>query len=339
MAGLINTLVTVPKGLWENIIFAFESKIANYAVVIILLTLCIKTLFLPLDFFNKKINRKNSKMQALMKPELDSIQKAYANDKALLNQKTSEVYKKNNISMGGSCVFMLVFFASTMVVFLTLFNGLNNMASYKIQTQYESLKAVYTQQVVAGNTEEERNNAIAVEYNKVKDSFLWIDNVWISDSPLKNSVPTFKEYESIARLTFTATNTQTAEQLKAIYEKEYNSIMDPLRKNVGRVNGYFVLVILTVGLAVASQFMARKNLFEKKGEGVAPIAQNKMMLIIMPLILGFFTFFYNSVFSIYIIAGQLWMLATTPLVDYIIFKTENKKASKTKFTKGRIVNK
>jgi YidC/Oxa1 family membrane protein insertase len=101
-------LIAQPTGVWETIIFAFTAGIANYAWAIIVLTLLIKLVMLPFDFFNKKFMRKNTKMQALIKPELDVIKKKYGNDQKLINQKTLELYKKHNYNMGGSCLFMFI---------------------------------------------------------------------------------------------------------------------------------------------------------------------------------------------------------------------------------------
>ena len=45
---------------------------------------------------------------------------------------------------------------------------------------------------------------------------------------------------------------------------------------------------------------------------------NKLMTIIMPLIMGVFTLFYNSAFGLYIVAGALITLITSPLVTLFV---------------------
>ena len=62
------------KGLWENIIKWFAG-VGNFGVAIILLTLCLKLLLLPLDFWNKSVSRKMTANNALMQPELEEIKK------------------------------------------------------------------------------------------------------------------------------------------------------------------------------------------------------------------------------------------------------------------------
>ena len=44
-------LVEAPTGVWEKIIMAFNSNIANYALAIICMTLVIKLVLFPFDFW------------------------------------------------------------------------------------------------------------------------------------------------------------------------------------------------------------------------------------------------------------------------------------------------
>ena len=50
----------------------------------------------------------------------------------------------------------------------------------------------------------------------------------------------------------------------------------------------------------------------------------------MPLILGVFTLSYTSLFAIYIIVGQLAMIAITPLTTLVVKKWLKKDAQKIK---------
>ena len=55
-----------------------------------------------------------------------------------------------------------------------------------------------------------------------------------------------------------------------------------------------------------------------KKQGIDPNlmngGSNKIMSIIMPVIMGVFTLFYNAAFGLYIVAGALITLITSPLV-------------------------
>ena len=52
------------------------------------------------------------------------------------------------------------------------------------------------------------------------------------------------------------------------------------------------------------------------------------MLVIMPVIMGLFTLFYNSVFGLYIVVGALFGLITTPLTALLTELLESKMSKK-----------
>ncbi len=342
MAFLSSLLITAPSGVWPTIINAFNS-VGNYAWGIILLTVCIKIIMSPLDFFNKKISRKNAKVQAVLQPEMLKIQKQYGHDKNLYNQKLSELYKKNNFNIMGSCIFMLVNFILVLVIFLTLWNSLNAMANFKIAEQYNQLETVYEQTYAEteGTNEEKElaaNNAVKITYDEIKDSWLWIENVWVSETPWTNSIPDFNSYLSMignkvevleeGEVVTKNFNDLTEEQQLEIKEN-YEKVMNPLRDSTGRANGYLVLTILAIGTAFLSQFLMQYRIGKKnKNNGNPAQPTNKILMIVLPLIMGIFTLFYNSIFALYIITGQVISILTAPLIDLIIDKLEEKEEKK-----------
>ena len=153
-----------PTGVWEKIIMAFHNGIPNYAWAIIVFTIVVKLVIFPLDFVNRRISAKNAKVQALVQPEIEDIQKKYGNNKQMINQKTMEIYKKHNYNVTGSCVIMLVYMALTLFIFITLFSGLNNMAAYKVGSQYQEMENAFNK--VAYETEE-----IETDYEKYTNAF------------------------------------------------------------------------------------------------------------------------------------------------------------------------
>ena len=71
------------------------------AVGVIIFTLILKTIVMPLDVFSKVKTKKQSLIMKRMRPQMEKLQKQYANDKAMYNQKVMELYKKNGYSMLG----------------------------------------------------------------------------------------------------------------------------------------------------------------------------------------------------------------------------------------------
>jgi len=78
--------------------------IGNYGLVIIILTLFVKLLLYPL--YMKQMTS-TAKMSAVQ-PKMKAIQDKYANDKEMMNQKLSELYKEEKFNPMGGCLPMLI---------------------------------------------------------------------------------------------------------------------------------------------------------------------------------------------------------------------------------------
>ena len=449
--------VAEPTGVWQTIIKAFEAGVGSYILAVVLITLIIRLIWAPLDTINKKLNKKNARIQAKMQPELEKIKAKYGADKNLLNRKTQEVYKRYNFSMTGSCLFMILFLALNLLIFFSLFAGLNSMADYKISQEYDYLKYNYANvlnltdqqyneqntvffeqyesltfevidnQIVAKNAEGEiiaqteyktdfsyttdedqvdgEGNVILDEngqplkvvvssdetiYDLVtkfvspqpqtnengevvtgengetiyeekyvgdeiltgevtykqaidsyvtryivtcyenrpeKSSFLWIENYWIADSPFKNSIFTYDEFVG----EIGSNNVSEYEQVI------YNSFMSNLDAQVGRVNGYLILAILSVGISFLSIFLGNLT-GKKKGEKTKQPTGGKVMMIVLPIIMGIFAIFYNSVFAIYLVVGQAINAALAPLENLIINKWDEHDEKKQQEKQNSVVS-
>ena len=78
--------------------------VGNYGWSIVLFTLFIRLVLLPLDIKSKKSMRAMSKIQ----PKMAALQAKYANDRDKLNQKMSELYRKEHVSPMSGCLPMLI---------------------------------------------------------------------------------------------------------------------------------------------------------------------------------------------------------------------------------------
>ena len=84
---------------------------------VIVFTLILKTVVLPLDVFSRVKTKKQALMMEKMRPQMEKLQKQYANDKQMYNQKVMELQKQNGFSMLGACLPMIVSLVIFMVVF------------------------------------------------------------------------------------------------------------------------------------------------------------------------------------------------------------------------------
>lgn len=109
---MINAIAT-PFGLFLKYIYGFVN---NYGWSIVIFTIFVKLLLLPLTL---KQTQSMKKMQAL-NPKIKELQKKYAKDKQKLNEKTMELYKKENANPASGCFPLLIQFPVLIALFQVL---------------------------------------------------------------------------------------------------------------------------------------------------------------------------------------------------------------------------
>lgn len=119
-------------------------------VGIILFTIILKTVVLPLDAFSKVKMRKNNLKMEKMRPQLEKLQKQYANDKQAYNAKMMELYKKNGYSMLGPCLPMIV----TLVIFIFVMSAFSSYSNYTNLHTYEQMAGAYNSAILTYAAEE-----------------------------------------------------------------------------------------------------------------------------------------------------------------------------------------
>lgn len=90
---------------------------------------------------------------------------------------------------------------------------------------------------------------------------------------------------------------------------KYAELITELNAEQTEANGYFILVILTAGSSLLSQFIMSKSqkaqmeLQTVDGQGAQ---QQKIMMWMMPIMMAIFAFMYTAAFSIYIVLSSFW---------------------------------
>ena len=111
-------------------------------------------------------------------------------------------------------------------------------------------------------------------------------------------------------------------------EGNYNDLTAALTEEKNEPNGYFILIILSIGVMVLSQFVMMKSQKESNkyqtadGQGAKT---QKIMLIVMPLIYAVFAFMYSAAFSLYMTISSIISLCVTLLSNLIIGHVFKKK--------------
>lgn len=161
--------------MWSPIINLF-SFIPSYGFMIIVFTICLKIILSPLDFWQKKVSRASMVKQQKLQPELEKIKKRYGNNQQMVNQKTMELYKRENYNIIGSCFSMILNLALTLFIFFTLFTGLIGISQDRTYNQYLEVQNAYYEtfntemRAEYGLTAQENNADITAKLNDLIDA-------------------------------------------------------------------------------------------------------------------------------------------------------------------------
>ena len=116
-------------GLIMEAIFRFTSMfgVMNIGICIILFTLIVKVVMFPLTVKQQKF----SKMNAVMQPELQAIQKKYkgkSDQESMMkmNVETKAVYEKYGVSMTGGCLQLVI----QLPILLALYQVIYHIPAY-----------------------------------------------------------------------------------------------------------------------------------------------------------------------------------------------------------------
>jgi len=314
----------ITKAFWSSCIDVFVKWVGNYGWAIILLTIALKLILSPIDIMQKRVNKKNAKMQAIMQPELQKVQQQYPGDRNKLNQKQMELAKKYNFNMTGTCLTLLVSLIITLTVFTSLFISLNSLSTKQENVAFNEIYQTYTEakDYTVQHSDEFLNEDTSINEDKIekyiadkvkdkyhqqskKYSFMWVKNVWKGDkstSPVVN-YSSFKKYA----LKHNIVEKADLEEFKADY-KEIKSIIEDERK----FNGCYILIILAGAITFLTQFLQIK-LQEKKTGVKNP--SSKTMLIIMPIFMLIFAGTSSALFTLYIITNSIMSALISTTVD------------------------
>ena len=147
-----------------NVITWFINLVADVGVGIMLFTLALKLITLPLDIFSRASMKKNALKMEMMRGDLEKLQKQYANNKQLYQQKMMALYKKNGYSAFSACLPTIV----TLVFFFIVIGAFN---SYSKQTDFQVFKDMGSA-YDAKLTQTIENNGDSVVYSEKDECYL-----------------------------------------------------------------------------------------------------------------------------------------------------------------------
>ena len=126
LAFHIADIIQVPFGYLMEALYRLTN---NYGFALILFSVIVQLVLLPITAKSKKSMMKMSRLT----PQLQEIQRRYANDPARQNQAMQDLYREEGVSMGGGCLWSFV----PMLLLLPLYTVVRQPIVYMLHENVE----------------------------------------------------------------------------------------------------------------------------------------------------------------------------------------------------------
>ena len=298
-----------------TLIKAMHGFINNYALTIILFTIVIKLLVMPLNLKSRRSTMRMSSVQ----PKMAELQEKYKDDQEKLNQKMQELYRKEGISPMGGCLPMII----SMVILFAMFYALRTFANEQLVTQFLTFY-----------------HHPDMDPSTLTDSFFWIRNLWMPDSPFATYLPDVNSLQMVdfdvwnrissglassgvipEALSFANRNEMLAfiedvvkpfvasdvyaSYVAAVPGLENLNILGLIRFTIYQEgNGWFVLPVLSVLTQILMQKLTMKN----QPMPTEQAGSQKMMIWVMTFMSIYFCAIYNSAFALYWVVSNIYAI-------------------------------
>ena len=265
--GIINFTMPEVGNFLVNVIIWLVKISSSVAVGIILFTVILKLITLPFDYFSRASMRKNSLKMEEMRPELEKLQKQYADNKELYNQKMMALYKKNGYSMFGSCLPTIL----TLVIFILAINAFTSYSEYQNKLDFYNMSVSYNQVVYSGLDTDENyivkneNGEVVVDYDALYESVKFVDSAVIdtdnNDQTNNISVKKVVISEGIYALEIKTLNSYV------VYRKSFTNLENPVWGTVEYKVNEDAISYISYNGDVKPQLACEQNNFLKNADG------------------------------------------------------------------------
>ena len=162
----------------------------------------------------------------------------------------------------------------------------------------------------------------------VKDSWLWIGNIWVTDD-YKSPLPS---YENLVSMANSSKNAEYKNYVTQINPALYNNITKAVHSENARWNGYFILAILAAVTSFLSQWIVEK-MGKSKSKAVNQLTASttqaggtmKLLKFLLPAIMVIFVMTSSSAFGLYIVSSSIIAIGISALTSVIVNAIYKKK--------------
>ena len=167
--------------------------------------------------------------------------------------------------------------------------------------------------------------------------FLWVKNIWATDATFKHPVLNYIDFKSsVSNGKFSVDGEKVkfaniSGHTDAYNQGSYDVVTAKLSAEKSQFNGYYILIVLSIGTILLQQFVSMRSQKEQTqyssvdGQGMM---NQKMMLIIMTVMFAIFAFMYSAAFSIYMVTSNILSLIMTLVINKVVEIVMNKKEEK-----------
>ena len=327
--------------LLRNVLDGINSIVMNHGWSIVIFTMLIRLVLLPLDIKSRTSMRK----MTLVQPEMNRLQKKYANDKQKLNMKMAELYKKEKISPLSGCIPMLIQWP----ILIWMFGAMRAIANENMVAQVFRFLAEDAAPILSS------------------ESWLWVKNVWTPDSLFTACVPDLRNlnmvtaevwqavYQSLRadQLAVIAGNVQgvidfgTSEAASASISAIMASLQQmPAYQQMSSVvpgwgnvrvllfsislfkdfNGLMILPLLA-GLSQVVMNKLQPNQNQNQNQNGNAQSTAKFMQVFFPILSVYFCLTSNAGFAIYWVTSNIVMGVSSLLINKYLEKQDKKRAA------------
>ncbi len=215
------------EGFLVNIIIWLVEISSSIALGIVLFTLILKLITLPFDYFSRASMRKNSLKMEEMRPELEKLQKQYADNKELYSQKMMALYKKNGYSMFGSCLPTIL----TLVIFFIAIGAFTDYSQYQNKKGFYEMSQSYNSVVYAG-----------FDYDEQNGDYIYADENGVIQLKGENIIKAFEGEEAVEAVKTLGKNLEV-KQTKIFVTEGENTVQNGVKYEIYTSNGYSKVTI------------------------------------------------------------------------------------------------
>ena len=263
----------------------FYSIFNSYGLAIILFSLVIKVILFPASLKGKK-----SMIQMnVMQERVNKIQKQYANNKTLANQKVEELYVKEGVNPMGGCLWSMI----PLFILFPIYAVVRRPLKYWLGLTDALIKAVTEAATAAGVSLGTR--AAYPEITVISSFFK--DNVLLEK--VKAAVPDAADKLYGINFNFLGIDLSATPTLK-FWENGLNW---------GSIGLFLIPVLVVVTSFLSSQIMMKTNNQVSKTENSQSQSTNKMMQWMSPVMMAYFSFIMPAAMGIYIMANSVFAVA------------------------------